>query len=70
MRASLAFATAPRQVEYLLNLSRCAARRPEVDVPYGTTRNEAAHNQLKSYFRNVILQTGRNAQMIAAVRGP
>ena len=67
VRASLAFATSPRQVEYLLNLSRFAARHPEVDVPYGTTRNEAAHNQLKSFYRNVLHQTGRNAQMVAAV---
>ena len=34
---------------------------------YSTTRNEAFHNQLKGFFRNVFQQTGRNAQMICKV---
>ena len=34
---------------------------------YGTTRNEAFHQQLKSYFRNVMLQTRRHAKVVFKV---
>ena len=34
---------------------------------YGTTRNEAFHRQLKSYFRNVMRQTRRNAQVVCEI---
>ena len=34
---------------------------------YGTTRNEAFHNQLKAFFRNVMHQTGRNAGNVCRV---
>ena len=50
-----------------MNMSRFAARRPDVDVMYGATRNEAFHKQPKGFFRNVIFQTGRHAKGFAAV---
>ena len=34
---------------------------------YGTTQNEAFHLQLKSFFRNITQQSGRNAQVVAGV---
>ena len=67
MRSSLEFATSPTEVEYLLNISRYISRNPDVKVMYGTTRNEAFHNQLKAYYRNVMLQTGRNATLVASI---
>lgn len=67
VRASLEAATAPAQAEYLMNLSRFVARNPTLTVPYGTTKNEAFHNQLKGYFREVVHQTRRNAEYVARV---
>ena len=34
---------------------------------YGTTQNEAFHAQLKSYSRNVMIQTRRNLQVVCNI---
>eukprot|EP00959_Pyramimonas_sp_CCMP1952_P381712 7998642-Pyramimonas_sp.AAC.1 len=59
---ALRYATSPAQLEYILNLGRFIARKPSVQVVYGTARNEALHMQLKAFFRNVFMQTERNAR--------
>eukprot|EP00959_Pyramimonas_sp_CCMP1952_P146119 3059505-Pyramimonas_sp.AAC.1 len=59
---SLRYATSSKQLEYLLNLGRFIARNPDMEVMYGTTRNEALHMQLEAFFRNVFIQTERNAR--------
>ena len=64
---SLGYATSPAQLEYLLNLGRFIARNPGVQTMYGTTRNEAFHMQLKAFFRNVFIQTERNARAVSSV---
>jgi hypothetical protein len=64
---SLTAAMRPEATGYMMNMSKFAARNPDVDLMYGTTRNEAFHKQLKSFFRNVIFQTGRHAEGVAAV---
>jgi len=64
---SLQHATRPVSLEYLMNGSRFAARHPDVVMPYGTTKNEATHAQLKAFWRNVFHQTSRHASIISAV---
>ena len=64
---SLRHATRPVLLEYLMNGSRFAARNANVKIMAGTTRNEAYHQQMKYMFRNVMHQTGRNAQNVSAV---
>jgi hypothetical protein len=59
--------TRPVLLEYLMNGSRFASRNPGVAMMSGTRRNEAYHQQLKSMFRNVMFQTGRNAQVVADI---
>ena len=62
--ASLNYATSAAAVEYMMNLPRFIARNPRVTTTYGTTSNEAFHNQFKSFFRNVFFQTGRHLQFV------
>ena len=57
--ASLTHATSPNQLAYLQNFGLFVAKHPHIDVMYGTTRNEAFHKQLLSFFRNVMFQTSR-----------
>ena len=64
---SLVFATTPPNLEYLMNLSRFVSRNPQIQVIYGTTRNEAFHYQFKCFFRNVFLQTARNAKVVCGI---
>eukprot|EP00973_Karenia_brevis_P062558 8697936-Karenia_brevis.AAC.1 len=42
-------------------------KNPRVQRMRGTTRNEALHNQLKGFWRNVMHQTARNAKVICSV---
>ena len=65
--ASLSAATTPVALEYLMNGPRFFARNPNVPHGYGTTKNKAFHRQLKSFFRNITQQSGRNAQVVAGV---
>eukprot|EP00973_Karenia_brevis_P040920 5662360-Karenia_brevis.AAC.1 len=64
---SLTFATSPQQLAYLQNYAKFIAEHPDIDVMYGTTKNEAFHAQLKSYFRNVMIQTRRNAKAVCQI---
>ena len=57
--SALAHATKPREMAFLMNLSRFSARHPDVDIPYGTVKNEALHMQLKSFYRNIVLGEDR-----------
>ena len=50
---SLIHTCTPHQLEYLANHGRFVHRNPDVGVPYGTTPNEAYHNEIKSMFRNI-----------------
>jgi hypothetical protein len=65
--SALKKSTEPTQLEYLLNGPRCFMRNPGIPLTYGTTRNEAFHRQLRSFFRNIIYQSGRNAHMVASI---
>ena len=62
--ASLVHATSPGQLGYLQNFAQFVSSHPDLDVMYGTTQNEAFHSQLKSFFRNIMFQTRRNAHVI------
>ena len=64
---SLAHTTRAQGLEYLMNCSRFVQRHPGEIVQYGTTGNEAFHNQLKAWFRNVFVQTARNAILVCSV---
>ena len=64
---SLEISTAPKSLGYLMNGCRFQARHPEVPMLYGTTHNKAYHLEQKSFWRNVMIQTGRHARMIAKV---
>ena len=50
-----------------MNGPRFAARNPDVQMVYGTTRNEAFHLQLKGFWRNIMHQTRGNAMVAASV---
>ena len=50
-----------------MNGARFASRNPRIKLMSGTTRNEAYHLQLKYMWRNVVQQTGRNAEIIAGI---
>jgi hypothetical protein len=65
--ASLVAATTPKALGYVMNIGRFVARHPHVGIMQGTTSNEAYHMELKSYFRNVMVQTKRHARMISQV---
>ena len=65
--ASLAYATTPNQLGYLMNFAKFVARHTDMEVMYGTTRNEAFHSQLKSYFRNIMIQSRRNAKVVCQI---
>jgi hypothetical protein len=65
--ASLTLATNEEGLGYLMNNSIFAAHHPVATSVYGTTRNEAWHLGLKAFYRNVMYQTGRNAQIVAKV---
>ena len=65
--SSLAHATRPEGLEYLMNFARFVQRYPQETVPYGTTRNEAFHRQLKSFFRNIMHQSARNARIVCDI---
>jgi hypothetical protein len=65
--ASLNHATSAAAVEYMMNLPRFIGRNPLTTTSYGTTSNEAFHNQFKSFFRNVYFQTGRNLKFVCEV---
>ena len=62
---SLCDSLCPRNLEYILNYTRFVARNPSVDIPYGTTSNEAFHNELKGFFRNIRTPTRRLVQILA-----
>ncbi len=64
---ALAYATRPVMLEYLFNNTRLIARNPSVDVMYGTTRNEAFHEELKGFFRNIRAVRARRAHLIGEV---
>jgi hypothetical protein len=64
---SLVNATTSHGLGFLRNGSRFAAKNRDVQLMYGTTRNEAFHKQLVSFFRNVMLQSSRNLTNISAV---
>ena len=49
--SSIAYSMVRRHLGYLLNYSRFVARKAELPVPYGTTLNEAFHNELLVFFR-------------------
>ena len=57
--ASLCESFQPRNLEYLLNYGRFVARNSNQVVPYGTTSNEAFHNELKGCFSCVLHMTQR-----------
>eukprot|EP00959_Pyramimonas_sp_CCMP1952_P164178 3432485-Pyramimonas_sp.AAC.1 len=63
----LRYATSPAQRACLLGLSRFIARGPGVQAMCGTTRNEAFHMQFKCFFRNVFIQTERNARAVRSI---
>ena len=63
---SIAHAMSARHLEYLLNFARFVARNPKVDVPFGTTPNEAFHNELKAYFRGIY--TPSRSRIVGASR--
>ena len=65
--SSLQYSTAPAMLGYLMNLPRYIARNPHAQTMFGTTGNEAFHNQLKGWFRNVFFQTARNAELVCQV---
>ena len=62
----LTAAMRPEATGYMMNMAKFAARNPSVKLMYATTPKEAFHKQLKSFFRNVIFQTGRHAEGAAA----
>ena len=64
---SLMHATSPSQLPYLQNYAKFIAAHPDIEVMYGTTQNEAFHQKLKGFFRNVMIQTRRNAKAICQV---
>jgi hypothetical protein len=64
---SLRNSTTLQGLQFLRNGSRFAAKNRDASLMYGTTRNEAFHKQLKSFFRNIMLQLGRNLTNISAV---
>ena len=51
----------------MLNFARFVARNLTIPMPYGTTRNEAWHKELKAFFANVYYQTGRNAAIVGKI---
>ena len=63
----LEFATTANQLGYLMNFAKFVALHPHIQVMYGTTQNEAFNTQLKSYFRNVMVQTCRNAKVVCQI---
>lgn len=64
---SLRHATKPHELKYIMNFAIFIARNPGIEVPYGTTSNEAFHKQVKGFFRNVQIQTARNAVNVCSV---
>ena len=64
---SLVHATSALALEYLFNNTRFIARNPHIEIMYGTTRNEAFHLELKSFFRNIRGVRARRAQLIGEV---
>ena len=67
VRSSLVDAFSKGKVGYIINYGLFVARNRDVDMPTGTTANEAFANQLKTWFRNVLFQTGRNANIVLAI---
>jgi hypothetical protein len=65
--SSLEHATTPNQLGYLRNTTKIICSHPGIDVMYGTTQNEAFHAQLKSHFRNVMIQTRRHAKAVCQI---
>ena len=64
VRSSLIDAFSPGKMGQVCSLCRS---NPDVATPTGTTANEAFANQLKSWFRNVNFQKGRNAVNVLGV---
>ena len=64
---SLKHATSSNELGYIRNFCKFVATHPGMDIPFGTTRNEAFHRQLKAFYRNVMHQTARHARCIANV---
>jgi hypothetical protein len=62
--SSLKFATSPSKMGYLMNGPKFGARNPQLKAAFGTLANEAFHRQLVSFFRNIYVQTGRNADRV------
>ena len=65
--ASLEKATTLQELGYIKNFCKFVANHRDIDVPFGTTRNEAFHRQLKSFYRNVMVQTRRHAMMVGDI---
>ena len=63
--SSLAFATSPKELEYLMDVPRFMARNPDVRVPYGTTACEAVHTELVGMFDHITQQTAARAKLAA-----
>ena len=64
---SLKHSTRPAGLEYLMNGARFASRYPNIKLMPGTLRNEAYHRHLEAMWRNVMQQTGRNADRVADI---
>ena len=67
VQASLEKATTLEELGYIKNFCKFVANHPTMEVIFGTTRNEAFHKQLKSFYRNVMFQTHRNALRVADI---
>ena len=65
--ASLTDACFPRQLEYLMNITRYIARNPDRKFPYGTTGCEAVHGHIVSCLRGITQMTSRYADVFADV---
>ena len=67
VQSSLENATTVQELGYVKNFCKFVANNPSLEVMFGTTRNEAFHKQLKTFYRNVMHQLRRHALCVAAV---
>jgi hypothetical protein len=65
--SSLQYATTARELNYITNFANFVSRNGDIEVPFGTTPNEAFHLQVKGYFRNIQVQTQRHAKAVCSV---
>ena len=64
--ASLKYATASAEVQYLFNGPRYKSRNPDAKMMYGTTACEAVHAEIKAFFpRALVQQTARYAETMS-----